>query len=73
MHQMALQEQHKAFMLVYGRLKKQQRRQARYANKMHKKYRYMLVTLYFIGSMRALESLTLSGNLFIGSSNRPHQ
>ena len=33
MHQMALQEQHKAFMLVYGRLKKQQRRQAKYANK----------------------------------------
>ena len=33
MHQMALQEQHKAFMLVYGRLKKQQCRQAKYANK----------------------------------------
>ena len=33
MHQMALQVQHKAFMLVYGRLKKQQRRQAKYANK----------------------------------------
>ena len=32
MHQMALQEQHKAF-IVYGRLKKQQCRQAKYANK----------------------------------------
>ena len=33
MHQLALQEQHIAFMLVYGRLKKQQRRQAKYPNK----------------------------------------
>ena len=33
LHQISLQEQHKAFMLVHGRLKKQKRRQAKYANK----------------------------------------
>ena len=36
MHQISLQEQHKAFMLVHGRLKKQKRRQAKYANKNRK-------------------------------------
>ena len=40
MHQMALQEQHKAFMLVYGRLKKQQRKQAKYENKNRKDVTY---------------------------------
>ena len=40
MHQMALQEQHKAFMLVYGRLKKQQRKQAKYGNKNRKDVTY---------------------------------
>ena len=33
MHQMAVQEKHKAFMFFYCRLKKQQRRQVKYANK----------------------------------------
>ncbi|MCG7876478.1 MAG: DDE-type integrase/transposase/recombinase [Candidatus Thiodiazotropha taylori] len=36
MHQIALQEQHKAFMLVHGRLRKQQRKQAKYGNKNRK-------------------------------------
>ena len=40
MHQMALQEQHKAFMLVCGRLKKQQRKQAKYGNKNRKDVTY---------------------------------
>ena len=40
MHQIALQEQHKAFMLVHGRLRKQQRKQAKYANKKRKDITY---------------------------------
>ena len=37
MHLITLQEQHKAFMLVHGRLRRQQRKQAKYANRNHKK------------------------------------
>ena len=40
MHQISLQEQHKAFMLVHGRLRKQQRKQDKYANKNRKDISY---------------------------------
>ena len=73
MHQMALHEQLKAFMLVYGWLKKHNVVRLSMQVKTHKRYRYKLVTLYSIESIHALESLTLSGNLSIGSLNRPHR
>ena len=40
MHQISLQEQHKAFMLVHGRLRKQQRKQEKYASKNRKDITY---------------------------------
>ena len=40
MHQISLQEQHKAFMLVHGRLRRQQRKQDKYANKNRKDITY---------------------------------
>ncbi|MCG8045975.1 MAG: RNase H-like domain-containing protein [Candidatus Thiodiazotropha endolucinida] len=40
MHQIALQEQHKAFMLVHGRIRKQQRKHAKYGNKNRKDVSY---------------------------------
>ena len=42
MHQITLQEQHKAFMLVHGRLRKQQRKQDKYANKNRKDVSYKI-------------------------------
>ncbi|MET0106092.1 MAG: hypothetical protein ABW072_13265, partial [Sedimenticola sp.] len=40
LHLLALQEQHKAFMLVHGRVRKQQRKQAKYANRKRKDITY---------------------------------
>ena len=42
MHQISLQEQHKAFILVHSSLRKQQRKQEKYVNKNRKDITYQI-------------------------------
>ena len=47
MHQISLQEQHKAFILVHGRLRKQQHKHDKYANKNKLTFRNILLSIFF--------------------------
>ena len=66
LHKIALQQQHKSFLLVHKRLKKEKKRQAKYADKKEKINNFKLEIQSIIKIIVKHQNYKIIGNLIIG-------